>query len=266
MEALAETPDLTMEQAISRAIEIMKENMADPLTMDDIARAAMYSKFHFSREFQRVTGVSPGRFLAAVRLQAAKQLLISTELTVTDIAHRVGYTSVGTFSTRFTSSVGMSPSAYRRLGGFVRTVPAAAAAARGTHALRAAVRGRVRTPAAEGNRIIVVGLFATRFPLGRPQRCALLHQPGAFVLDDVPAGIWHVLGYAAPPSYNGLLSTADAVAVGWGGPVEVRAGVPVPPVELRLRPVRDLDPPMLPALPDPRSAAFREGAQQIVAS
>ena len=55
--------------------------------------------------------------MSALRLQRAKQLLASTQLSVADITHVVGFNSVGTFSTRFTSAVGMPPTSYRKLGG-----------------------------------------------------------------------------------------------------------------------------------------------------
>src|SRR5437660_11978338 len=61
------------ERAVLRAIDAMRERLGEPLTVDDLARAAMFSKFHFTRLFQRLTGVSPGRFLSALRLQKAKQ-------------------------------------------------------------------------------------------------------------------------------------------------------------------------------------------------
>src|SRR5919198_4395024 len=109
--------DEIVKRAVERAIETMQENLGERLTIDDMARSALFSKFHFSRVFQRVTGVSPGRFLSAMRLEEAKRLLVSTSYTVSDISHRVGYKSVGTFSTRFRSSVGVSPSTYRQLGG-----------------------------------------------------------------------------------------------------------------------------------------------------
>src|SRR5437870_395167 len=57
------------EQAVLRAIAAMRERLDEQLTVDDLARAAMFSKFHFTRLFQRLTGVSPGRFLSALRLQ-----------------------------------------------------------------------------------------------------------------------------------------------------------------------------------------------------
>jgi AraC-like DNA-binding protein len=63
--------------------------------------------------FLRATGVPPGQFLTAVRIQEAKRLLLSTTLTVKEITARVGYSSVGTFSTKFKGIVGLSPTAYR---------------------------------------------------------------------------------------------------------------------------------------------------------
>ena len=59
-------------RAVQRVIEAMRANLGEELTVEEMARTAMFSKFHFSRVFQRVTGISPGRFLAAMRLQKAK--------------------------------------------------------------------------------------------------------------------------------------------------------------------------------------------------
>ena len=101
--------DDVIERAVLRVIDSMHENLGEPLTIDDMARTAMFSKFHFSRVFQRVTGLSPGRYLSAVRLQEAKRLLASTSLSVTDISHRVGYSSVGTFSSRFATAWASRP-------------------------------------------------------------------------------------------------------------------------------------------------------------
>src|SRR4051794_26116916 len=112
-----------MDKAAERAVAAIRQNFGEQLTVDDLARAAMYSKFYFSRAFKQVTGVSPGRFLSAVRIQEAKRLLLTTKLSVTEIGHRVGYTSISTFSTRFKSSVGLSPSAYRRVGGYAARIP-----------------------------------------------------------------------------------------------------------------------------------------------
>ena len=61
----------SVEKAVERAIATIRTSFADDVTIDDLARAAMFSKFHFTRVFRRTTGVSPGRFLSAVRLQEA---------------------------------------------------------------------------------------------------------------------------------------------------------------------------------------------------
>src|SRR5215475_2480583 len=100
-----------VESAISR----MWESYGEPLSLSDIAKSAFLSRFHFSRVFRDATGVSPGRFLSAVRIYQAKRLLASTSLSVTEISLEVGYNSLGSFTNRFTESVGASPTRFRRM-------------------------------------------------------------------------------------------------------------------------------------------------------
>src|SRR3954451_12345611 len=85
----------------------------EPLSLDEIADTPILSKFYFSRVFRSMTGTSPGRFLSAIRLFKAKHLLLQTPLSVTEIAYMVGYNSLGTFTSRFSRSVGDSPGRYR---------------------------------------------------------------------------------------------------------------------------------------------------------
>ncbi|MDH6124908.1 AraC family transcriptional regulator [Kitasatospora sp. GP82] len=252
------TTKSAIEQAVVRAVEAMSANIGEPLTIDDMARTAMYSKFHFSREFQRVTGVSPRRFLSALRFQEAKRLLIATGMTVTEISHRVGYTSVGTFSSRFTSSVGVSPTAYRQLGGFttqIRTQSQPAA----REGRSTTLRGEVRAPVVGDLGLIFLGLFPGRIPQGRPVRCTVLTRPGPFVLEDVPPGSWHLLGHSVPKALGEQLMPDQQVSVGSVGPIEVRPDVPVLPIDFRFRAMRTLDPPVLLALLDVRSEAVWRG-------
>ena len=101
------------ENAVRRVVEAMHDNLGDSFTADDMARTAVFSKYHFIRLFRQTTGVTPGRFLAALRIQEAQRLLLATDLSVAEISQRVGYASVGTFSSRFKLRVGLSPSAYR---------------------------------------------------------------------------------------------------------------------------------------------------------
>ena len=117
---------------------------------------------------QRVTGMSPGRFLSAIRLQEAKRLLLSTSLNVADISLRVGYTSLGTFSTRFTRSVGLTPTAYRRLHGEapqIRQMPTLPSSA-------GVLSGRVLQRDTDHGGLIYLGLFRVPFP--RADRSAAL--------------------------------------------------------------------------------------------
>jgi len=247
-----------VEEAVARVIATMRDKLGEQLTIDDMARSAMFSKFHFSRIFQRVTGVSPGRFLSALRLQEAKQLLVSTQLNVTDISLRVGYNSVGTFSSRFTRSVGLSPTTYRRLGGFTSEIPAdghrwGPGQASGT------VRGRIYPSPTNPPGLVYVGLFPGRIPEGRPARCTILERPGPYVLEHVPEGVWYALSHsiASDPDHAiGLATDRDTPVpfVGSCGPLTIRRDTVLNGVDLRLRPMRPIDPPVLLALLDVRKA------------
>ena len=104
-----------MQTAVERAIDTMWSRYHEPLSLADMADTAILSKFYFSRVFRTLTGTSPGRFLTAIRLTKAKQLLLETSLSVTEISYMVGYNSLGTFTSRFTRSVGVPPARYRAL-------------------------------------------------------------------------------------------------------------------------------------------------------
>lgn len=244
-----------IEQAVTRAIETMQENIGEILTIDDMARAAMYSKFHFSREFQRVTGVSPRRFLSAIRIQEAKRLLLETTFTVTEISHHVGYNSVGTFSSRFAASVGISPTMFRQLGGYTPGIGVEGHAADET----SSVRGEVRSAVAGLLGQVFLGLFPTRIPQGRPAGCVVLPGPGRYLIDGVPPGTWYLLAHSVPAAFDEVLCGEQEVFVGSVGPIEVRADVPVIPADLVMRPKHAVDPPVLLALMDVRTAAVRAG-------
>src|SRR5487761_1173615 len=111
----------TMDKAVERAIKCIWERYSEPLSHTEIAQRALLSRFYFARIFRNATGVTPGRFLAAVRIYQAKRMLLSTSMTITDISFAVGYNSLGSFTNHFTDSVGVSPGRFRRIsrnGGF----------------------------------------------------------------------------------------------------------------------------------------------------
>jgi AraC-like DNA-binding protein len=96
-----------------RAKDLADARYAEPLDVDDLARAAGLSRAHFSREFRRAFGESPHAYLLTRRLGRAAALLRTTDHSVAEICFSVGLQSVGSFTTSFTRTYGMSPTAYR---------------------------------------------------------------------------------------------------------------------------------------------------------
>jgi len=99
---------------LRRVRDRIDREYAQPLNVEALARDAPMSAGHLSREFRRAYGESPYSYLMTRRIERAMALLRRGDLSVTDICFAVGCASLGTFSTRFTELVGMSPSAYRR--------------------------------------------------------------------------------------------------------------------------------------------------------
>jgi AraC-like DNA-binding protein len=96
-----------------RARDLADARYAEPLDVDDLARSAGLSRAHFSREFRRAFGESPHAYLLTRRLERAAALLRTTDHSVAEICFSVGLQSVGSFTTSFTRTYGMSPTAYR---------------------------------------------------------------------------------------------------------------------------------------------------------
>jgi transcriptional regulator GlxA family with amidase domain len=96
-----------------RAKDLADARYAEPLEVDDLARAAGLSRAHFSREFRRAFGESPHAYLLTRRLERAAALLRTTDHSVAEICFSVGLQSVGSFTTSFTRTYGKSPTAYR---------------------------------------------------------------------------------------------------------------------------------------------------------
>ena len=111
--AKASTRD-ELQRRVQRGVDFMLSHLSDPITIDDAARAACLSLFHFHRAFAAIHGATPHQFLAQQRLGLAARLLQLTSDDVTDIAAHVGYESLGSFSTRFARQFGVSPGRYRR--------------------------------------------------------------------------------------------------------------------------------------------------------
>jgi len=92
----------------------IQENLASDLAVDAIARAVGMSAYHFAHAFRAATGVPPHRYVMQRRMERAKALLRGSELTLTDIAQRVGYSSASHFSVGFRKLTQVAPSDYRK--------------------------------------------------------------------------------------------------------------------------------------------------------
>ena len=102
---------------LRRVRDRMDREYAQPLDVEALARDAGMSAGHLSRQFKLAYGESPYSYLMTRRIERAMALLRRGDLSVTEVCFEVGCSSLGTFSTRFTELVGMSPSAYRRQAG-----------------------------------------------------------------------------------------------------------------------------------------------------
>ncbi len=123
-------PDATPETdphrlAVARVMDAIDSDPGAPTSVDAMAAIGSYSKFYFTRLFVEYTsklrppmlaayGMSPAEYVMTVRIELAKRLLMHTDMTITEITLAVGYTAIGTFSSRFTSHVGQSPTEFRR--------------------------------------------------------------------------------------------------------------------------------------------------------
>lgn len=96
--------------------EFIEENLGNGVTASSTANSLGMSRFHFSRAFASTTGISPYAYVQSRRLQQAKTLLATTEQSLADIAHAVGYSSQAHMTTSFARVLGVSPANLRKLG------------------------------------------------------------------------------------------------------------------------------------------------------
>lgn len=98
---------------IGRALELIEERYSEPITLDDAARAAGYSRCHFSKVFRERLGVCFVSYLGRVRLRRAAELLTRTEMPVTRVALEVGFNDLSHFERVFRTTYRRSPTKYR---------------------------------------------------------------------------------------------------------------------------------------------------------
>ena len=101
------------QESLLHARKLIDTHYAQPLDLDELARTANFSRYHFLRAFRAAFHATPHEYLTRKRIERAKELLAGDQLTVTEICFEVGFESLGSFSTLFHKIVGWSPSIYR---------------------------------------------------------------------------------------------------------------------------------------------------------
>jgi AraC-like DNA-binding protein len=110
-------PAVPLARHLLRVRDLIDRAYAQQLNLDALARSAAVSPSYFSRSFKTAFGETPHQYLISRRLERAKALLRSGELSVTEVCLAVGFTSLGSFSSQFRRVVGDTPSGYRDRGG-----------------------------------------------------------------------------------------------------------------------------------------------------
>jgi AraC family transcriptional regulator len=243
--------------AIERVIEAMRQRLNGPFPLEEMASLAYLSPYYFNRVFRQVTGVPPRRFRTALRMAAAKRLLLTTDQSVTEICLELGYQSLGTFTTHFRELVGVSPSGLRRLAedpSECAPVDLVAALERQTtgSAWRSAPIGRVTGPAAASEWLVFIGAFAGRCPQGAPAACTARIGPGEFRFASPVGPRRHVAVVTIPSSDDPrayLVPEENELLVASAPARIALSPIPGAARELRLRTPCSTDPPVLLALP-----------------
>lgn len=241
-------------EAVTRAIEAMKAELGAPQPLAALARRGMFSPFHFHRIFRETTAMTPASFLAALRMAEARRLLAHSSMPITKISARVGYTSPGTFTTRFGSLVGVSPTGFREMA---RSFGNEVLSARLPALRRAGQPGgtTVALSGAPGSESLVVGwLFPVGHQRNRPGRWALTAGHRTVHLPEASApGVYTAFSVVVPAHVRLVDALVDqrpdSYLVG-AGRLSLRNGQPEDTGAcLGLRRPRPTDPPLLAITP-----------------
>lgn len=228
-------------ERVLRVVEQLRREPERTLALGEIAEIAALSPFHVIRVFKNITRYTPASYQTAVRIQAAKRLLVAERSSVTDACFAVGFSSLGSFSQRFSALAGVNPSEYR--SSVSRLDDLADRLAR----LDRRPFDELDAPGTVSGRLIgqcpvdafyFVGLFPPGPPQGFPIAGDTLTAPGEFVIRHVPDG--HYVIYSAAVAHparsvDWVLPDTEAMT-GGGQPVRIAGGRPVRDLEIQLVP------------------------------
>ncbi len=241
---------------VEEAIAYIHRNLEEPISLDGLAKYVGYSTYHFLRLFKAQTGLPPHYYVSSLRLQKAKDLLLHTNFTVRDIAQEIGQQSLGTFTTRFTEKVGVTPAAFRaqrqqaerqlqQLMALKEREEAGEVQPDG-----AKISGHIQ---AEGSMqgVIFVGLFHRPIPDSIPVYGTLLLRPGPFRFAGVRPGTYYLMATSLPWCVRSedILLPQHTLRTRMHPPIVIESHDQHIHLQVTLHPPSLLDPPILISLP-----------------
>lgn len=241
---------------IEEVISYIQKNIDEPLSLSQLANKVSYSPYHFTRIFKEKTGLSPLYYVSAMRLQKAKDLLLNTDLTVRDIGMEIGQQSLGTFTTRFTQKVGVTPSQFRKSNMQVDDLLLSLQKLNDwreqdlTLNQYARIEGTVQaTLPLKG--FVLIGLFSKPIPEGFPLYGTLLSSLGDFCFTNVMPGTYYLMATSISweMEFMDVLLPQTTLRTRSKKPVVVNSHSIVPYQEVTLYPPRIDDPPILVSIP-----------------
>lgn len=254
VELIENGPDIAEEhrRLVERITRVMRFT-DEPMTIGDLAETAGLSPFYFTRVFRQYAGIPPGEFQAALRFEKAKQLLLHSPASITEICFEVGYGSLGTFSARFKHLVGVGPAEFRNLPEIVCGLDMSNVTNTtlvGIPGPTAEVHGRINRPEGVSSNVFI-GIYPDYIASSRPVKGMMVPDEPTFVLPEIPRGTWRVLAAALPKKSDPLqqLLPMPHALVATGGLVTVRTGFERFDVTLNLHPPIASMAPVLTALP-----------------
>ena len=242
-------------EEIDEAVRYIKQNIHNPISLEELANHVAYSPYHFSRLFKKQIGISPLYFVSSLRLQKAKELLLKTNFTVRDIGLEIGQQSLGTFTTRFTERVGQSPAQFRNS---IMEADKQLASLQifskwnsvNTEDHFNVVKGTILAEVPFSGAIFI-GLFQKSIPEGLPLFGTVLSSPGEYLFLNVKPGKYYLMSTAISweTEATDILLPYTTLRARSIDPIIVQNGKPIPEQHLTLRRPRLEDPPILISLP-----------------
>lgn len=238
---------------VERVIGAMRQE-TEPLQLEDYAEIGGLSPYYFNRIFKQIIGIPPGEFATSLRFERAKEMLLTTPASVTEICMEVGYGSLGTFSSRFKHLVGVTPAAFRNLPDIVADLDFAHDHFKVSPHIRhiqGKIHGSVRMPD-DRKASMFVGVFPAVIAVSRPVVGRMMIEPGPFEIPHVPYGQWVLLAAALPQIGNPLehlLPKGDQLLVASSEPFNLYPETQDIEVHLEFRKPHPMEPPVVTALP-----------------